>query len=336
MEKTFRKRNRSNPLYSVIWLIGILLFCAGCIAGIYPSNKPSSLITISPTAAQSRKTIIVTPFTQSTVLPAKTIMPTSLPALRTPPPPQNSTSIQSMRSPNTEWIAQASFEQPADKYHVQLKVFHNDGTKIWTIVDYWQSGLGYSYPQLHHWSNDSRYFYYSERWIADSPCEFFPIESSWKKVDVETGQVINFDLPLGRGHAISSDDTLIAYVSANAPSYLFLRDLKSGREQRVLLPAHKDETEQAEAGDIVWSPARDAVILTIANGNFCNTSKLEFSLVRANIPSLEINELIPISRDLLKALEWVQPNHILISDWNGYTWWINAINGQPTKAPETP
>ena len=323
-------------IYSEIGLVGILLLCAGCVAPMNASNTPSLSITVLPTKDLSPAMMTVTSIKRATVLPTKTIMPTSKPALITPPPPQNSTSIQAMVSPNAEWIAQTSFDQPGEQYHIQFKLFRKDGTKTWTIVDYWQSGLGYSYPQLHHWSQDSLYFYSSERWIADGGCELFPIEVTWQKIDIETGQVVDFALPLGRGHAISPDDTVIAYVSADAPPYFYLRDLKSGREQKLLLPVRKGESEQAEAGNIVWSPAGDAIVLTISNGNFCNSSKLDFSLVRVNIPSLELNELIPINRDLLRPLKWVQPNYILISDWNGYTWWINATNGQPTLSPETP
>ena len=56
----------------------------------------------------------------------------------------------------------------------------------------------------------------------------------------------------------------MAYISADAPPSLYLRDTESGEEQKLLLPAGEGESEPIEAGNIVWAPAGDAVVLTIA------------------------------------------------------------------------
>ena len=301
-----------------------ILFVAGCSTSYDGGNPQPSSIPLTPAAA-----------IEATRTPVKTSVATSTPNLKTPPPTVNPTyslQVESLESPNREWIAQTTFEQEIYKgYHIQFAVSRKDGTKIWTILDYWGDGIGHKYAQLHQWSNDSQYIYFTGDRIAGGGCDFFPVDSKWQRLNVDTGQVTDFPLPLGRGHAISPDESTIAYVSLDTPLHLSLRGKQSGQEQKVLLPIDPN-LEAAQAGDILWTPDGNAVILSVATGD-CNSSNLNFYIMRVEINSLDIIELVGKSKDLLRPLRFELPNHFLIRDWNGYTWWMDATSGKPIASP---
>jgi hypothetical protein len=316
----------------------ILLFGTGCsISSNLVTPQPSN-IALTPNldtpdglvGATSSATMI------ATLAPVRTAVATSTTIFKTPPPtvdPSYSLQVESLESPNHEWIAQTTFEQEIHKdYHIQFKIFRKDGTNTWTILDYRGDGEGYRYAQLHQWSNDSQYFYFTDDRVAGGGCDFFPVDSKWQRLNVDSGQITDFLLPLGRGHAISPDESTIAYVSSDTPLHISLHNIKSGQEQKVLLPIDPN-LEAAQAGDILWTPDGNAIILSIATGDGCNSSTLHFYLMRVDINTLNIIELVGNSVDLLRPIRLEPPNHLLIRDWNGYTWWIDATSGEPTIAP---
>lgn len=315
----------------------ILLLSVGCsISSDVVEPQPSN-ITLTPNLDTPDALVNVMPASTKKVTstPLKTVVATSIVILKTPPPTVNplySLQVQSIESPNREWIAQTTFEQEIyNGYHVEFTVFRKDGTKTWTIMDYRDDGVGYRYAQLHQWSNDSQYFYFTGDRVAGGGCDFFPVDSKWQRLNVDTGQIIDFLLPLGRGHVISPDESTIAYASLDTPLHISLCNIQSGQEQRLLLPIDPN-IKAAQAGDILWTQDGNAVILSIATGN-CNSSSLNFYLMRVDINSLDVIDLVGDSKDLLRSLRLESPNHLLIRDWNGYTWWIDATSGKPTGAP---
>lgn len=316
----------------------ILLLTVGCSISsgtedLRPSNIPSTLILDTPDTLVS-----ITPSvtTEATLTPTKTALATSTTLLKTPPPtvnPSYSLQVDVIESPNHEWIAQTTFEQEIYKeYHVTFTVSRKDGTKVWTLIDYWGDGEGYTYAQLHQWSNDSQYSYFTGDRIAGGGCDFFPVDSKWQQLNVNTGQVTDFLLPLGRGHAISPDESTIAYASPDASLHLSLYDIQSGQEEKVPLPIDPNP-KAAQAGNIIWTPDGSAVILSIATGDACNSARPNFYLMRVEINSLDTIDLVGNSTDLLRPLRFEPPNHLLVRDWNGYTWWIDATSGKPIGAP---
>jgi hypothetical protein len=313
-----------------VLLVCILLLSVGCStssdfkdpqSSVNTQDTPHETLSVMPSAT------IKAPFT-----PEKIATTTSTPVLKTPPPtpnPSYSLQVQSMESPNGEWVAQATFEQEIGKqYHIQFTVSRKDETKVWTILDYWGDGEGYTYAQLHRWSNDGQYFYFTGDRIAGGGCDFSPIDSKWQRLNIDTGKITDFTLPAGRGHAASPDESTIAYASPDIPLYVSLDNVQSGQEQKVFLP-----TDSAQIGDILWTPDGKAIILSVVNGDLCGSSRPTFSLIRVDINSLKITELASNSQDLLRPIQVELPNYLLIKDWNGYTWWIDATSGKPTTAP---
>jgi hypothetical protein len=243
-----------------------------------------------------------------------------------------------MTSPDGEWIAETSFEQPEgeEEFRTQFKVYRVDNTQTWSLVDIRQSGLGYSYTRLHQWSGDSRYLYFSGWVVADGGCgDFFPLISSWQRLDVETGQVSDFPLPTGRGHAFSPDDAYLAYASAGVPVQIHLLELSPGAEQSWLLLTPGATSDTAQAGNLLWSPTGEAFLVVAASSAFCAEPELEFTLWRIDLAAPEPTVLVSEGEDLLWPLRWVDDS-ILVRDWDQRTWWIDALNGQMTTAPEAP
>ena len=326
-------RARYYVLSLCILLLNIGCSTASDVRDTHPPNAPST-----PTPGIPDGLVSTTPTEpmKTTLTPVKTAVATYTPIPKTPPPtanPSYSLQVESIASPNGEWIAKTTFEQEIYKgYHIRFTVSRKDGTKMWTIMDYWRDGEGYGYAQLHQWSNDSQNFYFTSDRIAGGGCNFFPVDSKWQSLNVNTGQVGDFLLPLGRGHAISPDESTIAYTAQDTPLYISFHNLKSGQERKVLLPIDPN-MKAAQAGDILWTSDGSAVILSIATGGGCTSSRPNFYLVRVEINSLDIIELVGNSKDLLRPLRFEPPNHLLIRDWNGYTWWMDATSGKPTDAP---
>jgi hypothetical protein len=235
-------------------------------------------------------------------------------------------------------VAETSFEQPMgeEEYRIQFKVYRIDGTQTWSIVDVRQQGLGYSYTRLHHWSHDSQYFYFSGFFVADGGCsDLYPALSVWQRLDVVSGEVSDYPLPDGRGHALSPDDTTLAYASVDTPVQIHLRDLASGIEQVLPLPLPEPVAGAAQAGRLTWSPDDAAVIAAAASHNtLCSDIRPTFSLWRVNVNPLEAVALVAPGDVLIRPLAWPVAERILVGDWNGLTWWMDSETGQPTTAPE--
>jgi hypothetical protein len=240
-----------------------------------------------------------------------------------------------MVAPNGEWVAETSFEQTTEEFRVQFKVYRADGTQTWSIVDYYQDGLGYTYTRLHHWSHDSRYFCFSSFVVADGGChDFFPALSEWQRLDVNTGAVSDYALPAGRGHALSPDDTRLVYASEGAPVEIIWRDMASGAEQSLRLPLPEPVLETAQAGRIVWSPTGESVVVAAASHNtLCSEIRPEFSLWRINLDPPEVVALVEPNDILIWPFNWAEPEKLLVGDWNQLSWWMDAETGETTTGP---
>jgi Tol biopolymer transport system component len=262
-------------------------------------------------------------------------------ALVTPPTPTTADqlgvlSTKSEISPDGRWMAEFKFEQPpgAD-YHLLFRVYRVNGSISWTIEDVRQHGLGYGYPVLHQWSRDGRYFYFSSAYAADGGCVFFAGDG-WQRVDTKNGRVADLPWPKGLQHALSPDESTVAYVPDGEPLRLIFYDLYAHSERGVTLAPARATSGKPAAGNIVWSPDGSAVALTMASGDGCGITVPVFSVLRVDAASLKLTQLIVNDQRLLTVVKWSPLDSILLRDWNGYSWWINSMTGQMTSAPVAP
>ncbi|MHB0987790.1 MAG: hypothetical protein ACYC3P_03880 [Bellilinea sp.] len=307
-----------------------LAFLAGC------TNAPQK--TSLPPAEASPTTKVIapslTPTQKITATPYITLVPqyTPTPRLITPAPAEGTFADQSVVSPDGNWTALPAFETLPDGYRVSLQVFNQDESIVWTPVDYKGDGLGYTYPSPKRWSADSRYFYYVELNVVDGCGEFFPTDQIWLQLDTQTGTVEPIDLPVGRGHMTSPDESFLAFTSATAPLELVLLDVQTQTEQKVTLLPDETENQNAQGGSIVWSPTGDGLILAVASGNICDSPLPSFSLISVKAADLKVKVLY-VGKDYIQPLRWSADGKVLVKDWNSKSWWMDAETGETTSAP---
>lgn len=257
---------------------------------------------------------------------------TPTPRLITPAPSEGTFIDQSVVSQDGNWTALPAFETLSTGYRVSLKIFNTDKSVVWTPVDYTGDGLGYSFPHPKQWSSDSRYFYFLEKTTADGCGDFYTVEDQWQRLDVETGAVDTIDLPVGRGHMFSPDESFLAYTTSAVNAELVVQDLVDTSQEIVTLPITAEEDKIPQAGGIRWSPDGESLILAAASGNICGPTRVEFYLFTVQISDL-IVETIYKGKDFIRPLEWSAAGKVRVMDWNSKSWWMNPTTGEITTAP---
>lgn len=317
----------TRAIYSTLLIMVLIL--AGCSGSGQISNPTETEATGLDEFVEPTQPLASTP----TIPPIKTLAPhyTPTPRLITPAPAEGTFPDQSMVSPDGLWTALPLFETLSDGYQVSLRVFNKDKSVVWTPVDYKGEGLGYLAPTPKRWSADSRYFYYAESTVSDGCSDFLPLEDSWKQLDILTGMVTPFELPAGRGHQFSPDETLLAYTTALPPLELVVRDVSTQTEKRVvLLPA--ETVDDVQGGRILWSPTGDELILAIQAGKVCEGQKPAYYLLVVHLEDMKLRTMYE-GEDYLFPLTWDASRKILVKDWNSKSWWIDAVTGEITTAP---
>src|SRR5688572_4347291 len=97
-------------------LVSILLVSVGCSTSADGGNPQPSSIPATSNLDKAEELVSLTPRAaiEATLTSVKTAVATSTPNLKTPPPtvnPAYSLQVESLESPNREWIAQTTFEQ---------------------------------------------------------------------------------------------------------------------------------------------------------------------------------------------------------------------------------
>lgn len=317
--------------YIYVSILVFIVFLSGC------SSKGTSTIEVSPNASATEVISPTTPIlTQApTAESARTLVPyfTPTPRMITPAPAEGTVIDNAMVSPDGEWTALPIYENLSNGYKISLQIFNKGESIVWTPVDTKGEGLGYLAPSPRRWSADSRYFYFVESRVSDGCADFSPVEDAWQRVDVQTGEVTQFELPAGRGHQISSDETMLAYTTLEAPLELVVLNLTDQTEKRVvLLPDEIAEDMDAQGGRIVWSPDGTELILAVQIGNICEGQTPEFSLQVVQVEDMKVRALYQ-GEDFLSPLTWDETEKILVKDWSLRSWWIDAVDGAVTTAP---
>ena len=307
-----------------------LAVLAGCTATPQETSLPPA--EASPTPKVIVPSLI--PTRETTATPYITLVPqyTPTPRLITPAPPEGTFADQSVVSPDGNWTALPAFETLPDGYRVSLRVFNKDESVVWTPMDYKGDGLGYVFPMAKRWSADSRYFYYAESIASDGCSEFFPTDQNWLQLDTQTGKVATIEMAAGRGHAFSPDEKIQAYTTISAPLTLVLLDNQTMTEQKVELLPDEPDSENAQGGNIVWSPDGEKVILTISSANICDNPEVTFYLMTVQLADSAV-KLLYQGEDYVRTLQWSPDDKVLVMDWNSRSWWMDAETGEITSAP---
>lgn len=215
-----------------------------------------------------------------------------------------------------------------ESYYTQLKVSRTDGSVTWTIADAWSHfGLGYTAPRPFHWSQDGHYLYFTNEPVPDG-CVVFVNGSDLQQVDLNSGRVKEIVPPKARWLSVSPDEKNVAYIYWNGNALdVILHDLATARERTANLVTG----ENVQAGNIIWSPDAQALMLTVAirpcTGKWADST----SIVRVDISTLKQTILIREDKRLFTTDQWSATDKVLLRDADGQSWWMDTATGQVTK-----
>jgi hypothetical protein len=237
-------------------------------------------------------------------------------------------------SPDGQWIAEglvatSRSEECCGEYYTRLSISSADGSTERQVVDEWrESGLGSTTPRPFHWSNDGRYFYYTNLGIPDGCPAFFYNGNDLYRVDLRDGITVQIIPSSGAWLSISPDETTLAYVGY-VSSGLILHDLDTGEERESSI----DPSINYIAGHILWSPNSTALVLTLAlKPDPCSERWAEStSILLVDADTLGVKILIEADARLFITDEWPKPEVIVLKDKAGDIWSLNLFTGELDK-----
>lgn len=268
--------------------------------------------------------------------PGETATPTHLPTLpaaatatpvATPDPATMEVTTSSTLSPDGRWEAVQTVAIPKNgaSYYSNLTVTERAGNLRWAVVDAWAPfGLGYTVPRPFQWSRDGRSLFVTNDPAPDG-CALFVNGTDLARVDLATGAVTQLVEPVGLWLSLSPDETKLVYLSWGEDRPLVVRDLASGAEQAIVLPTSDPNWQ---AGNIVWSPEGDQVLVTIANAPCEGGWAKSTSIVQVTLDAPQAKLLLESDERLLVTTGWPEPSTILLADQDGQTIEMNAATGQ--------
>ena len=254
---------------------------------------------------------------------------TATPQANLPDPAELEMTTTTAASPDGGWQATVGQSEPVtvgdgEQFYASLTI--ENGSTTWQPVAGWRAyGLGYVYPAVYQWSQDSRYLYYTNK-IAVDGCAVFLNATDLYRFDVQTGDNIEL-LPSGlTGNlALSPDETSLAYTSFNGQSIVVtVRDIATGNEQSVVVA---DTGPDGQSGNIVWSPDGAQLLLTVAHDP-CSPNSTH-SIIRLNVAGVTAVTLIEKDARQFTIMEWPDPEEATarLKDKEGQTWLLDLDSG---------
>lgn len=238
-------------------------------------------------------------------------------------------------SPDGRWIITGGMSDPFvegdfEKYRTQLIVASADGAIKWMAVDEVRNwGLGYTFPQVFHWSRDGRYLYFTNVAVPDG-CALFTGGSDLHRLDLSDGSITPLLAEIGGPLSLSSDEKTLAQIYWNGDALeMVLHDLASGDERRIELDSHYEQ-----AGNMIWSPDGQSLML-IAVSKPCLPPDWTQSVIRIDVAQLTLTTLVRDDDRLFSIQAWTEAERVTLIDKDGHEWWMDASTGQltPIAAP---
>lgn len=252
-------------------------------------------------------------------------------ATATPPPTVDATATNTWQStsPDGQWTAEGSMRGPflegeQEKYQTSLTVRSRDGQVTWPVVDQVSNyGLGYTIPVPFSWSADGQSLYITHEPVPDG-CALFVNGSDLLRVDLATGAVTQLAPPVGSSLALSPDETQLAYVGWGRDTELVVQPLHGGESVRVPLAT---EGDAVQAGNIIWSPDGQSVLVTIAF-NPCLEGQWTQSIVRVDLAPVLQTTLLDRDARRPDTVSWNDATRAQLRDGAGHDWWLNVTTGE--------
>jgi len=327
---------RKSAFLALVFLVSVSGACASPVANQYtPTEQTTStpsqesgietpLKTPSPQAAATNtqiptRTDTAMPVASGTATPEMSAIKTQMAAL-----PDSDTWTNT--SPDGKWTAEGHVKTETgivmgdyELYYVQLTVVSADQSTQWILVDEVDNyGLGYTTPQILHWSPDGRYLYYTNRPHVDG-CGLFVTASDLWQVNLADGEITQVFSEGAQSYSFSPDGNQLAMLTWSTPPALVIHELSSGKQQAVTL-------DFDDAGAVVWSPDGDTIAMTVATKP-CQAGWAQGILL------LDVSTLIPTvilepDERLLQTTDWPETGKIILEDREHALYWLNSISGE--------
>ncbi len=230
----------------------------------------------------------------------------------------------SSASPDGAWVAEglAAFAKGNDNiYYTELRVKKADGSVEWMPVAGWSRfGLGYTTPQPLRWSPDGRYLYFTNAPVPDG-CGLFVNASDLQRLNLADGTIREV-LPFGMTWvlAIAPNAEKVVYSQAGE---LYLLDLATSNYASIKVEGLETD---AQWGNFVWSPDSQQVAFSIAY-HPCMLPEWSHSLLLLDTQTLTITTVLAKDPRRLTIAEWVDADHLALSDYDGKTWLLDLTTG---------
>lgn len=321
-----------NKAHGFLLLVSTFIISA-CSNQIQLQVTPTSTATTTASLPTSTRTTPKPTTSLTATVKPVTRTPTSTPratATGTQILPTPDGSLRSYASPDGKWIAKVFSGTGSDTTPASYtKITSVDGVYEWTLGyddKYRQQYLsqeGFLWP--YHWSKDGRYLYIAIEPQFDGPL-YFSDGAGLQRLDLQTGRVT--DAISGAeftfyAFSFSPNDASLAYVLEwNTPLKLIIRNLATGEERWTRLPE-----EYPQAGDIVWSPDGQKVILGVVVGD---VDREEFAVMQVDLRDLSQSIFAGSDKRLFRPQEWLNDNQVLLADLDGNLWILDTSTTQIT------
>jgi Tol biopolymer transport system component len=229
-------------------------------------------------------------------------------------------------SPDGKWTAEGLVKTNTgiivgdnELYYVQLKVVSADQSTQWILVDSISNfGLGYTTPQILHWSPDGRYLYFTNRPHVDG-CGLFVTASDLWQVDLADGEITQVFSEGAQSYSFSPDGNQLAMLTWSTPPELVIHELSSGEQSAVSL-------DFDDAGVMVWSPDGNAIAMTVANKP-CLPGWTQ-GILLLDVDTLTPTVILEPDERLLQTNDWPETGKIILEDREHALYWLETSSGE--------
>jgi hypothetical protein len=333
---------------SKIWplTVGVIVLLAGLACSLITgqgsgdtsvqptmTTLPSAMLSPQPAATQLSATDSPPTAAAETDLP---ITPTEQPTNTQIPDPSTPTPVYTDLDVNTEtstspdgmWIAELIEAYPTGgqvpDYYQSLTVRRLDGSVTWTLVDSWSLwALGATSPSIIGWS--SGVFYFADHGTADG-CDMFGADLNIRRLTLDDGVLSETPILAGSGVSLSPNAPSAAYVSRDrSMPEIVIHDLVTDELRSAALEVGDGYWG---AGNVVWSPDGNALMLTIDHSGCGPPENTARSIVRVDVASLAQQTLIDHGDRLFRTDSWPEKDRVLLTELDGGTWWMDAATGE--------
>ncbi len=230
-------------------------------------------------------------------------------------------------SPDQTWTATGVVATPQNgdaQYYTELSVTNADGTTTWTPVAEWSNfGLGYTTPQLVHWSADGQALYFTNAPNPDG-CALFVNASDLHKLDLTNGEVAEILPPNSTWTLAAAPDGTIAYVQTNE---LVLLDPTTDTTVRIVLDMAETNVQ---VGNLVWSPDSGQVAFTVADAP-CQPPDWRHALYIVDRQGEDVRLVLPADEHRFRIVDWVDESHLLLMDLDGKQSVLDLDSGEVSE-----